>query len=169
MIEYQTYLDGLCGEHDYYKQFVNQYIYQKVENWIGKANLTHAKRVENIPLEKWAGVFRLGFPSDVGLLVSKCGETPSVESGIKIAQSAGRMIKAGEQPPALWQPKPKILIDLTDEELELLREGEVFNWVHRTDLGGEVEVCIKNSEYDENYQADGPDDMDVAHKHQENE
>lgn len=39
-------------------------------------------------------------------------------------------------------PNQKIIIDLSQNDLEDLMNGEVFNWTYTTDKGEEIDICL---------------------------
>jgi hypothetical protein len=83
-----------CTHEQYYNQFVNDVIINRVKQYIGKDNIIAAlatdKGLNSIPLAKWDGVANNLY--NVSAKMKEAGDYLTLAGGVCIAKAAARII-----------------------------------------------------------------------------
>lgn len=90
----QDYLNGNCTHEQYYNQFLNNVILNRVESAIGKDVIIKAladdKNLNTIPLAKWDAIATNLY--DVSRKMKEAGDYLTLAGGVCIAKAAARKI-----------------------------------------------------------------------------
>lgn len=89
----KDYLDGKCTHREYYSQFVNQIVRDKVAQKFSKSlKESNDPHFNDIPLQRWDYVFAL-VPPFIKDAMKEAGDYPTAAGLVCIAKEAARQIK----------------------------------------------------------------------------
>lgn len=87
----KQYLNHECSFSEYYSQFVDNKVHQRVLQSIGKERLSNStdEHLNDIPLAVWDTVLS-PFPKYIGDKMRECGDFPTMAGAVCIAKTAAR-------------------------------------------------------------------------------
>lgn len=92
MIQYtrQDYLNSICSHEEYYAQFVNSSVKQRVKNSLDK-ELKSSKKTSDIPLSTWDTI-SIPVNAESAKLLKEAGDYPTLAGAVCIFKEAARQM-----------------------------------------------------------------------------
>jgi len=88
----KDYLNNLCTFREYYSQFVDQSVKNKVAQYIGVSRIVAStdEHLNDIPLKEWD---ILSISSHIGNKMRECGDFPTLAGNVCIHKEAARQLQ----------------------------------------------------------------------------
>jgi hypothetical protein len=93
----EQYLNKECTHSEYYAQFVNKSVKERVESRIGKAAILTStnEHFNDIPLAKWDNIYSMhSLHFEMANKLKEVGDYPTLAGLVCITKEAARQIKA---------------------------------------------------------------------------
>ena len=93
----QDYLDNQCSHREYYAQFINQGVKNRVQQALGLENIQKSTDpyFNDIPLMCWDQAM-IPVPGWIAIKMKELGDYATLSSAVCIAKEAAKQIKNGE-------------------------------------------------------------------------
>ena len=93
MITRKQYMAGDCTHAEYYAQFINESVKDRVLKYIGLDAIKRStdEHMNDIPLQQWDSI---GITRHTGDQFSACGDYPTLAGSVCLYKTAAKQIKA---------------------------------------------------------------------------
>ena len=94
MFTRKQYIDGKCSHREYYGQFVDDTVFNRLSVHVTKEQIAKSNddSFNDIPLESWDAILH-PFPRYIGDKMRDCGDYPTMCAAVCIAKEAAKQIK----------------------------------------------------------------------------